>query len=195
MMRRHRLLTLTLLALAAVPATAHADEPAPAPAPGAVEVTRTRRPNKLVLDVFVGGGLRRVDDAAGTENTTGIAFGALIGRRMSGHFGAVALLGVDILSRQDYFSYGTWNFAGAVRYEGPFTLNVGGGLSLGSAKTLVGYTLESSSFVGPFVFAHATLPLLPIGRGKFGIIGDVAVRSMDAGTRIISTTVGAALSW
>ena len=193
MMRRHRLLTVTVLALAALSAVAHAD-PA-TPAPGVVEVTRTRRPSKLVLDVFVGGGLRRVDDAAGTENTTGIAFGALIGRRMSGHFGAVALLGVDILSRQDYFSYGTWNFAGAVRYEGPFTLNVGGGLSLGSAKTLVGYTLESSSFVGPFVFAHATLPLLPVGRGSFGVTGDVAVRSMEGDTRIISTTLGAALSW
>ncbi len=193
MMRRHQLLTIPLLALAALTAIAHAD--APAPGPGAVEVTRTRRPSKLVLDVFVGGGLRRVDDAAGTENTTGIAFGALIGRRLSGHFGAVALLGVDILSRQDYFSYGTWNFGGALRYEGPLTLNLGGGLSLGSAKTLVGYTLQSSSFVGPFVFAHATLPLLPIGRGRFGITGDVAVRSMDADTRIISTTVGAALSW
>ena len=193
MMRRHQLLTIPLLALAALTAIAHAD--APAPGPGAVEVTRTRRPSKLVLDVFVGGGLRRVDDAAGTENTTGIAFGALIGRRLSGHFGAVAMLGVDILSRQDYFSYGTWNFGGALRYEGPLTLNLGGGLSLGSAKTLVGYTLQSSSFVGPFVFAHATLPLLPIGRGSFGITGDVAVRSMDADTRIISTTVGAALSW
>ncbi|MCC6993566.1 MAG: hypothetical protein IT370_02950 [Deltaproteobacteria bacterium] len=194
-MRRHRLLTLSLLALAAVPALAHADEPGPDPAPGAVEVTRTRRPNKLVLDVFVGGGLRRVDDAAGTENTTGIAFGALLGRRLGGRFAGVALLGVDILSRQDYFSYGTWNFGGALRYEGPVTLNVGGGLSLGTAKTLVGYTLQSASFVGPFVFAHATLPLLPIGRGSFGITGDVAVRSMEGDTRILSTTVGAALSW
>lgn len=195
MMRRHRLLTLSLLALAALPALAHADEPGPGPAPSAVEVTRTRRPNKLVLDVFVGGGLRRVDDAAGTENTTGLAFGALLGRRLGGRFAGVALLGVDILSRQDYFSYGTWNFGGALRYEGPVTLNFGGGLSLGTAKTLVGYTLESASFVGPFVFAHATLPLLPVGRGSLGVTGDVAVRSMDGGTRIISTTVGAALSW
>jgi hypothetical protein len=193
MMRPQQIMAMAVLAaLAGGSAIARADG---ASGNGEVEVTRTRRPSRLVLDAFLGFGPRRVSSAAGVENASGLALGALIGRRLGGHFGVVSLIEVDAMALDRYISYGAWTFGGGLRFEGPVLLSAGVGLVLGNSKQLVGYQLVAQSFTGAAAFAHVTLPVYRFGRGRIGVTADVAVKSVEAGTRIVSTSFGAVVSW
>src|SRR5262245_45956992 len=114
----HRPLLAALLA-AGLAGVAHAD-----PQTAQVQVTRSRLPSPIILDVSITGGARRI---AGSEQETasGLALGVKAGRRLGARFGVVAVLEADAMARDDYFSYGTWTAAAGLRWQGPVVLTVG----------------------------------------------------------------------
>jgi hypothetical protein len=156
-----------------------------------VEVTRSRLPPPIMLDVSVGFGPRFVDG----ERATGLALGANVGARIRPDLGVVAILQADGMAREDYVRYGTNTIGLGVRWDGPLQLTAGAGMAFGSSTQLTAdYMVVSESMSGVAASLRAVRPLVTVGHGQLSVGGNLDLRAITGAT-ITALSVGAAVTF